>query len=196
MGLLQFLPETCVEVLLCANGSDPHLKEYDGVYEHIPIEAKSLILFNSDLQSAVCNEAALLAQCEYVMVIQDGMSFDGDTTLLEATMNKAEEACRDGVFLTFPSSQYRAPIIPKRIVDLLGYYAFPAFETPVFHDKWLASIFYDLNRLFQSTLSTSTDLCRKINPDEAKMDAMVFGSTRSIRNRHLSMLVNHTETLK
>lgn len=196
MGLLSILPETCVEIILCTRNTDPLLPQYDAVYEKIPIEAKTLVVFESELDSAVTNEAVAMAQCDLVMAVQDGMTFkeeEGEEGELEKVMESVVSQTLDNLFIIFPSSQYRSPIISKRALGLLGYYAFPMFEESIYHDKWLGSIFYDMFRMFQATVTTTTDSCRKSDSTVIKQDENNYNNLRSIRNRHLAVLVNHSD---
>lgn len=154
------------------------------------------IVFQTPSLSAKVNHAVMCARTPFVTVVNDDIILSFSAVKAEDRVRSIASTYPDLLLLLYPSTQgnQKYPIVSKKFVDLAGYLYHPICVGIEMSERWLGSIFFDLDRAVQLEIKMTRDakFPTKIGvDDEAKTEAeILFSKTGKIRRYTSTMISN------
>lgn len=169
------------EILVATHTNDPQNTLYVPIVEQYNASLHPIPLISS---TYAINRLTMLSSGKYIIPLGDDVDIDMEASLsLLPDVLECGDLYKDDIFCIFGvngNDNKRKPIVPRKVIDLLGYLYCPIFCDSKWCDYWIGSIMFDLNRCM------TTDSFKFIFRPELIIDPW-FNSENSI-NRDLEFL--------
>jgi hypothetical protein len=140
--------------------------------------------------SVALNLLASASSGRYLLGLADDVEMLTDSKLEWArTLCELSEKHTDDVFALFGSDPTRRPIVPKRIVDIIGYLRCPIFCDQDWSDRWMGSIVEQLGRYY-----VNDDL--RMTVDRELADPFWFSPANEKNRLDEQVVYKHTMTCR
>jgi len=154
------------------------------------------IVFQTPSLSAKVNHAVMCARTPFVTVVNDDIILSFSAVKAEDRVRSIASTYPDNLLLLYPSTQgnQKYPIVSKKFVELAGYLFHPMCVGFEMSEKWLGSIFFDIERGISTDIPMSRDVKNptKIgDDDEAKREAEILFSKSGKIRRYTSTMISN-----
>jgi hypothetical protein len=190
------------EVIVLLETTDIHREESVLVCQSPALHPMKVRMHTYDSPSltARINHASMCCHTPLICVLNDDIILESAKGKVETLITEAVKECLDSILVLYlcrkdiGDNHYSYPIVTKRVVELLGYFYHPICACREICERWLGSMFHDLNRMLPITGVTvlrSTD-----NPTQVHVNDEVVQSANSLYSETGNVRRGTAESLK